>query len=82
MNDTSKRKLILYMGTANKSSRHPLDDEKFVDFIKTSHSAGDDIVDTSKELDELLEKNHFADYRINNLVCAYEFGMMVLGNKI
>ena len=82
MNDASKKKLILYMGTANKNSRHYLDDEKFIDFIRTSHLAGDNIVDTSKELNELLEKNHFADCRINNLVCAYEFGMMVLGDKV
>lgn len=78
MNKESKKKLLLYVESANKNISHPCDDDKFVDFIKTSHMVKDISVDTVKELKNILYGNHFSEFMIRNLVSGYEYGRLLL----
>ena len=78
MNELSKQKLMNYIENANKHDSHPLDNERFVEFIKTSHFVKDDIVECSIELNEILMDYNFPGYKVDSLVSAYEFSRRVL----
>lgn len=78
MNELSKQKLMNYIENANKHDSHPLDNERFVEFIKTSHSVKDDIADCSIELYNTLKNYNFPEYKVDSLISAYEFSRRVL----
>ena len=78
MNAESKKKLFLYVENANNSLPHPCDDERFVDFIKTSHMMKDISADVAEELEDVLCKKHFTESMIGSLVSAYEYGRLLL----
>lgn len=78
MNEISREKLSIYIDNANSSISHPCDEEKFVDFVITSHKTNDISVDIVEELEEILSDNHFTDEMIRSLVVSYEFGRLLL----
>lgn len=78
MNAESKKKLFLYIESANNSLPHPCDDERFVDFIKTSHMMKDISTDAAEELEDVLYEKHFTESMIRSLVAAYEYGRLLL----
>lgn len=78
MNELSKQKLMNYIENANKHDSHLLDNDRFVEFIKTSHSVKDDMVDTSVELYNMLKDYNFPDYKVDSLISAYEFSRRAL----
>lgn len=78
MNEISREKLSIYIDNANNSIPHPCDENRFVDFVITSHKTNDIGVDTVEELEEILRDNHFTEEMIRNLVVSYEFGRLLL----
>lgn len=79
MNKASKEKLMVYANNANKSFVHPDDEERFIDFVKTSHLMNDDERETLEELNHVLfEDGGFPEYRVERLLHNYEFGRQIL----
>lgn len=78
MHTESKKKLFLYVENANNSLPHPCNDERFVDFIKTSHVMKDISADVAEELEDVLYENHFTESTVRSLVLAYEYGRLLL----
>ncbi len=78
MNDLSRKKLLLYIESANKDISHPCDEDRFVDFVKTSHIVNDNSAIVAEELEEILESNRFTENMVRSLVSSYEFGRLLL----
>ncbi len=78
MNDLSRKKLLLYIESANKDISHPCDEDRFVDFVKTSHIVNDNSAIVAEELKEILESKRFTENMVRSLVTSYEFGRLLL----
>jgi len=71
--------LRLFSHFANKStgSSHPLDKERWFDFIAKAH-ASDDRLDTSQLMRWLVEVERWGEDEASDLVIEYEFGLGLL----
>ncbi len=77
MNDTVKKAFESWASNVNWQSSHPLDENKFMDFIISTVVSGDKVVDSSsfKELCLPYYKN---EDRIREHFIRYEFGVDIL----
>jgi len=78
MDDLSRKKLLLYIENANKNFFHPCDENRFADFVKTSHIVNDNSINVAEELEEILKSSHFTENMIRSLITSYEFGRLLL----
>lgn len=68
--------LDIFISNANKDVPHPLDDQRFYDFVIYCHKNSEEI-DSSDLLEKLLDSG-FSESRSRDLVNLYEHGQDLL----